>query len=240
MIQEALYSRIASWETSLDLLLYSCKHGAIQMEILIIDDHALFRDGLSYLLKQLAEDVSIHEANDESAALAVISNYPVLDLVLLDLTLGDSDGMATLVRLRALAPEIPVIVISAMEESGIIQKAMDSGALGYIPKSSNSAIMLSAVRLVMSGGIYLPPAMMTASANRTKSGQAVENNLTQRQTEVLHLMARGLTNKAIAVKLKLGESTIKTHVRAILRFLQADNRTRAVVTARKNGMVSRD
>ena len=226
-----------------------------EMDILLIDDHALFRDGLSYVLERLADNVRLYEAADAMEALAIVSQKVPLDLVLLDLDLGESDGMSVLTVLRNQVPELPVVVVSATEQPETIQEMLDAGVLGYIPKSSSGEVMLSALRLVLSGGLYIPPVLMAAET-RPASGRVYASfsrhlkekhraehslpaRLTARQIEVLALMSQGLTNRQIGQSMALAETTVKTHVRAIFKGLDVSSRTQAVLVAQKLGLSRR-
>jgi DNA-binding NarL/FixJ family response regulator len=204
------------------------------VKILIADDHTLFRDGLRYVLAQLDEGVEILEAKDCTEALALVSSRPDLELVLLDLAMPGMDGLAGLRVLRARRPSVPVVILSASEEPADVRHALDAGAMGFIPKASGSAVMLGALRLVLSGGVYLPPAYLERSqSGRTPitASSADTLGLTPRQHDVLRLLGRGQSNKEIARVLGLAEGTVKLHISAILRALDVPNRTSAVIAA---------
>lgn len=207
------------------------------MKILIADDHALFREGLRYVLARLGDDeVEVFQAKDGAEALALVAGHPDLDLILLDLAMPGMDGFAGLRALRARIPSVPVVILAASEEPADIRLALDGGAMGFIPKSSTSEVMLTALRLVLAGGVYLPPAFLERS--RTGKGGIVSATptleklgLTARQFDVLRLLGQGKSNKEIAQALALAEGTVKLHVSAILKALDAVNRTQAVVAA---------
>ncbi len=202
------------------------------MKILVADDHALFRDGLRHVLARLGEEVTVLEARDGPEAQALAAAHPDLDLVLLDLAMPGADGLDGLRALRARSPSVPVVILSASEHPRDVRAALEAGAAGFIPKSSTSAVMLSAVRLVFEGGVYVPPAMLgevPARGRPSRAGTAL--GLTPRQREVLALLAEGKSNKEIGQALGLAEGTVKLHVSAILRLLGAENRTQAVVAA---------
>ena len=204
------------------------------MKILIADDHALFRDGLRYLLGQLGEPVEVLEARDGAEALELAGAHPDLELVLLDLGMPGIDGLAGLRLLRARCPAVPVVILSGSEEPADVRQALDAGALGFIPKSSTSQVMLSALRLVLSGGMYLPPsyAERPHGMRVPLAASSVDSlGLTPRQLDVLRLLGQGHSNKGIARVLRLAEGTVKLHISAILRALGVDNRTSAVVAA---------
>ncbi len=204
------------------------------VKILVADDHALFRDGLRYVLARLGDDVEILEAKNCAEALALVGSRSDLDLVMLDLAMPGMDGLAGLRALRARSPAVPVVILSASEEPADMRQALDRGAMGFIPKSSTSSVMLSALRLVLSGGVYLPPAFLERHQSGTTpiAASSVEAlGLTPRQHDVLRLLGQGQSNKEIARVLGLAEGTVKLHISAILRALGVHNRTGAVVAA---------
>jgi DNA-binding NarL/FixJ family response regulator len=213
------------------------------VKILVADDHTLFRDGLRYMLAQLDDDVEILEAKDCAEALALVGSRSDLDLVLLDLAMPGMDGLAGLRALRVRRPSVPVVILSGSEEPADVRQALDRGAMGFIPKSSTSQVMLGALRLVLSGGVYLPPAFLERfqpGRTPTAAPPIEALGLTPRQHDVLRLLGRGQSNKEIARVLGLAEGTVKLHISAILRALGVDNRTQAViVAARLPGLTSR-
>jgi len=196
------------------------------MKILVIDDHALFREGLCYVLRKLEEHICILEASHYEQALELVVKNTDLDLVLLDLDLPGKDGFAMLETISEYYPATPVVIISASGHRADIKRALDVGAMGYIPKSTTSSVMLNAIRLILSGGIYTPS---DVADNSTAP-------LTCRQLEVLELMVEGCSNKQIAFRLELAEATVKMHVTNIFKGLGVNNRTQAAMTARKIGI----
>jgi DNA-binding NarL/FixJ family response regulator len=213
------------------------------MDILVVDDHVLIRDALRAVLQTLKDDVIVFEATNRSQAIDLIGQHPNLDLVLLDLGLPDCDGFSMLADLRQSFPAIPVVVMSALDDHDSVTRALHLGALGFIPKSSHRAVMLSALQLIFSGGIYVPPEILARGVPAaSKPDEPVPPNaspsdlgLTERQMAVLALMAKGKSNKAIGRMLDLAEPTVKAHVSAVLKALKAANRTEAVVTAGRLG-----
>lgn len=209
------------------------------MKILIVDDHALIRDALRGVLAAMRNDAAVLEASQSSAALELAARNPDIELILLDLALPDCDGFVTLSELRQRHPEMAVAVLSASKNKEDIARALKLGAQGFIPKSAHREVMLGALNLIFSGGIYVPPEVLddiaSTAAPRTAIGKslpsAMELGLTPRQREVLVLMMQGKSNKAICRALGLAEPTVKNHVTAILRALRATNRTEAVVAA---------
>lgn len=238
------------------------------VDILLVDDHALFREGLALVLKQQLSSTDsaaqILEADSAKSAMESIQTYRDLDLVLLDLHLPDNQDFSLLEAIKQADPSVPVAMLSANEDSAKIQQALQKGASGFITKSSNSQVMISAIQLILSGGIYVPPAILKtdfsadpaygtaktiedttsekSASNKTLSNKAAPDNtvsvqLTDRQKEVLLLMDDGLSNKEIAKVLSMSPSTVKVHVAAILRACNVNNRTQAVSFARTHHLL---
>jgi len=209
------------------------------MQLLVADDHALFRDGFSLLLKQLEPDVRIIEASCFDAAMACAQSGLDLDIALLDLNMPGMNGVAGIARFREQARDVPVVVISGSEDVADIKQILDAGAVGYIPKSSSSQVMLSALRLVLAGGVYVPanvlhdPDSLSEPVQKPRGGI----HLTDRQLEVLRLIVQGKPNKSIARELQLSEGTIKIHLASIFRALNASNRTEAAMAAQRLGLL---
>ena len=201
------------------------------MKVLVVDDHALIRDALRGVLAELAADASVLEAPDSRQAMRLIEANPDLHLVVLDLGLPDRDGIAVLAELRERCPTIAVVVLSALQDRDIVLRALDLGALGFIPKAASRDVMVNALRLVFAGGVYIPPeALARPDANATnRPASPVELGLTERQLEVLALMMQGKSNKMILRRLDVAEPTVKHHVTAILKALKVANRTEAVI-----------
>ena len=213
------------------------------MHILLVDDHTLFREALLHVLNQLAPQTIILEAANAEEAGQLIFHSNHFDLILLDIDLPDVDGLTALPGLRGLAPSVPIVVLSGSENSQHIKSALDNGAVGYIPKSCSSHEMLAALRIVLQGDIYIPPKLLgklsalAPSSAEPSSENRPHSSLTPRQIEVLDLLSKGLPNKTIAKKLNMAEGTVKLHVAAILRTLDAKNRTEAVVKATQLGLL---
>jgi len=213
------------------------------MHILLVDDHTLFREALLHVLNQLVAQVVVLETANAQEAVHLISQTRNLDLILLDIDLPGLDGLTALPGLRELAPTVPIVVLSGSESSSHVKLALDNGAVGYIPKSCSSHEMLSALRIVLEGDVYIPPRLLGKLGESAQSLLvSCDNNnsqtvLTARQIEVLELMARGLPNKSIAKTLNVAEGTVKLHVAAILRASGARNRTEAVIEATRLGWV---
>jgi DNA-binding NarL/FixJ family response regulator len=222
------------------------KKGPIQMKILVVDDHALIREALSSVLKELRENADILEASNCGQAMQVVEAHANLDMVVLDLTLPDRSGASILPELRERHPALAIVVLSAVQDRDTVTAALELGAQGFIPKSATREIMRSACQLVVAGGIYVPQVIL--EREQTPSAQAVAQprgdrpqispsdiGLTGRQLDVLALMMQGKSNKAICRVLDLAEPTVKNHVTAILRALKVTNRTEAVLAVKELG-----
>jgi len=209
------------------------------MKILIVDDHALIREALRGVLKELDEHAAILEASEGSQAMRLVEEHADLDVILLDLHLPDRDGFSMLAELRERYPAIFVVVLSAAQDRANVAKALDLGALGFIPKSAQREIMVRALQLVLAGGIYIPPQMLQEKDAGARPGPApaspADIELTERQVDVLALMMQGKSNKAICRALDLSEQTVKKHVTAILKALKVTNRTEAVIAVGELG-----
>ncbi len=211
------------------------------MRILLADDHALFREGFRHLLKELEKEVEVIEACDYDEALGLVRQEEQLDLVLLDL---DTRGMEAFLGLRSvidLSPGAPVVVIAASENPKDVMHAIDVGAKGYIPKSTPGRVALSALKLVLSGGVYVPASVFCKPVTPEGVGRPpglqeplpIESLLTPRQRDVVMLIGEGKSNKEIARLLGISEGTVKLHVTNILKLLKVRNRTEAALVARR-------
>ncbi len=207
------------------------------MKILIVDDHSLFREGLCHVLNALDENVSILQASDYDSAFHQASVNFNLDLVLLDLNMPGKDGFATLSTFVEKYPALPVVILSGSTQRKDIQMALDKGAVGYIPKDTTSVVMLNALRLILSGGTYVPQIMAQQNDTNANATDNSSLDLTPRQLEVLSLLIKGLSNKEIALKMDLADGTIKMHVTSIMKCLGVSNRTQAAIAAQGFGLV---
>lgn len=214
------------------------------MKLVIADDHALFRNGLALLLKTQVPDCEVLEGDGVDAALAQLAEAPDVQLVLLDLNMPGMDGVEGIRRVASRHPGLPVVVLTGAEEPQQIQQVLGAGACGFIPKSSTPAVMLSAIQLVLSGGTYIPPQMLAAvqaapAAPVPPSGgrERASSLLTERQMQVLRLMAQGKPNKLICRELDIEAGTVKAHIASIFRALDVVNRTEAVVQAKELGLL---
>jgi DNA-binding NarL/FixJ family response regulator len=197
------------------------------LKILLADDHALFRESLSLALLRLDEKPpQIFQAEHGQQALN-IAKEEQLDLILLDVDMPGLGGIQAIAQLNTLQPITPIVMISAHEDTSSINQALAKGAKGFIPKTTSADVTLSALRLVLSGGTFLPPQLMQHTSLDTTQNQNIDL-LTPRQIEVLRLLQKGTPNKNIAFELDLSPSTIKVHIRRIFTALGARNRTEAV------------
>jgi DNA-binding NarL/FixJ family response regulator len=226
------------------------------MKVLLIDDHPLILSALQTVIKGLGDDVSVVGAPSARAAREALRLDPGFDLVLLDLSLGDADGFDVLAEFRDAYPALPVVVVSASDRTSDVIRAIDLGAMGFVPKRSSNELLFDALRQVMSGGIYVPPmtlgseaapaappppeldtipsVMRTVGAAAAAGGFQTQASLkslglTPRQTDVLALLLQGKPNKLIARELNLSVETVKDHVAAVLRVLGVSSRTQAVL-----------
>jgi DNA-binding NarL/FixJ family response regulator len=225
----------------------------MRMKVLLIDDHPLILSALQTVIQGLGSDTTVVGAGSARAARETLAADSDFDLVLLDLHLGDADGFEVLAEFRAKYPALPVVVVSASDRSSDVIRAIDAGAMGFVPKRASNDTLFEALHMVMSGGIYVPPMTMGSepaakpdgdtvpSVLRVPRGQVHDSGfpahaapladfgLTPRQTEVLALLLKGQPNKLIARELNVSVETVKDHVAAVLRALGVSSRTQAVL-----------
>lgn len=219
------------------------------MHVLIVDDHQLFRTGLQALLLALDPDVQVRQAESTDGAIA-LARVHTFDLVLLDLNLVGSEGIESLEALKPVFPSCPLVVMSGDESPTLIRQALNMGASGYIPKSTDTAITLLALRLVLAHGVYLPPValhcamaeessqdILHASDSSELVAAQADGHLSERQLAVLHALLLGKANKVIARDLALSESSVKAHLWAIYQFLGVKTRAQAMGRAHEQGLL---
>ncbi len=199
------------------------------MDILIIDDHTLFRNGLNYLLRELEKNIIVHEHSNTNSAIRELKTDSQIDLVLLDLKLPGSSGLCAIQQILEGHPNLPVVIMTGSNNITDMKQAFHLGAKGYITKDESPEIMLSAIKLVLSGGIYIPSKFTQYQEHYANHDLNI--NLTPKQREVLKYIQEGLSNKQIADNMKLALSTIKVHTTAIFKELGVKNRTQAVLSA---------
>lgn len=235
------------------------------MNILVIDDHELFRDGIKLVLEKIDDACEVHTVASGIEALALIESTTDFDIILLDYNLPDITGIDTLKSLKSNAPEIPIVMLSSEESPDRIQAAMKIGANGFITKNSSADVTISAVKLVLSGGMYLPPQLLFSetqaspllekhtetaetdpqgvpepTATNTETSHKARSHqlaLTLRQRDVLIQMSNGFSNKEIARHLNMSLSTVKVHVTAIFRELSVNNRVQAINIAKEHQLI---
>lgn len=203
------------------------------VKVLIADDHPLFRDALRRAVEHILPDAEVLESDSIAKLQLQVEHEGDADLLLLDLHMPGASGFSGLVHMRAHHPQLPVIVISGNEDPGVMQRAIGHGASAYIPKSSSSTDMASAIAAVLDGDLWLPSGINTTSSlapDEVETARRVRE-LTPHQFRVLMMLADGLLNKQIAYELGVSEATIKAHMTAILKKLGVSNRTQAVVAA---------
>lgn len=228
------------------------------MRVLIADDHRLIIEGVKLKLRELGDHVTFVEAQTVAQLQKHLRERPLPDLALIDMAMPGADGVEHIRHAVAIlranergegsAGAHPVIVLSGTEDASSIRHVLELGVHGFIPKSSPPDVILHAVRLVIGGGVYVPPEAMKvaveampppleANATGTSDGdgatfkERLANILTDRQQDVLRLLARGLPNKLIARELQISEGTVKIHLAAIFRALHVRNRLEALVAA---------
>ncbi|MBT3765513.1 MAG: response regulator transcription factor [Rhodospirillales bacterium] len=206
------------------------------MKILLADDHTLFREGLRHVMDMLDDDVDIVEAEDFTTAIQLVQDTDDFDLALIDLNMPGMDSFQGLKTVKESIGSKPIVVVSASDSREDVLRAMDSGAAGYIPKTLSSSVLVGALKLVLSGGVYLPLALLQEAENADANSSA---HLTPRQREVLDLLAHGLSNKEIGSRLTLSEGTVKLHVTALMKALEVNNRTKAVIKATELGILKK-
>ena len=223
------------------------------MKVLLVDDHPLILSALQAVIQGLGDDVTVIGAASAAEARKALAASTDYDLVLLDLQLGDANGFDVLIEFRANYPALPVVIVSASDRTADVIRAIDLGAMGFVPKRASNDTLFEALTMVMQGGIYVPPMTMGSEAPGPKpEGDTVPSylaivreqaaagephpaptlatiGLTPRQTDVLGLLLQGKPNKLIARELNLSVETVKDHVAAVLRALNVSSRTQAVL-----------
>lgn len=203
--------------------------------ILIVEDHALVREAMAQTLSRLEAGVECVEAKGAEEALGLLESSPDWDLAVIDLMLPDLNGFSLLGVLAKRFPDVPTIVVSALDDSASIRRALKGGASGFVSKASSGEVLRDAVRCVLEGGIYAPEGASDAPAKRSGAPVSERFGLTAGQTRVLELLAQGKTNREIADLLGLSEGTVKVHMSAIFRALNVSNRAQALIVINRHG-----
>lgn len=213
------------------------------MKILVVDDHSLITDALSVLFLDLDPAAEVLTTRTAEGGMELLEKNADLDLVVLDLGMPGVSGTSLLESMVAHSPEMKILVLSGQQDPRNVMRVLQLGAAGFVPKSMASDTLLAAVKFVLSGGVYIPADLleevnrvaMIGTPERPREAGATRVELTERQEQVLHLLARGAPIKIICRELGLSEGTVKTHVTAIYRAFNASNRTEALLAARRHG-----
>jgi len=205
------------------------------MKIFLADDHHLFLEGMQSVLSGLADDVAIETENNGFDALKMLSKE-LFDIALIDLRLPNLDGFSLLIELSKINCLTPVIMVTASEDPLDEQKAIDLGAMGFVPKSASGQEIIHAINSVLNGEIVRQDNSIFRFEDNPNNNWASQHNITPRQLEVLRLIRHGLSNQAIADKLFLSTATIKTHIISIFQALGTQSRTEAIQKAQQLGL----
>jgi len=207
------------------------------MHILVVEDQDLYRQALAKSLLELSQATIISEADSVQSTLKIISEqHHKLNLIILDYGLPDGNGLDLLIEIKNHHPTLAVAILSASHNIELMQQALDAGAHGFIPKTTPRPILLSAIKLILAGGIYISPELYAAKPtpqSTINTGEFSGLGLTIRQGEVMALICSGLSNKAIAYRLNITEATVKAHVTAILKYHGVSSRTQLLSIHRK-------
>ena len=205
------------------------------MKVLIVDDHVLIREALRGVLKQLKREAAIFEASSSGQAIRIVEEHPDISLILLDIKLPDRDGLSVLRELRDRHPTIAIIILSSWDDQDTVKRAFKLGAQGFITKTTEREVMLNAIELVFSGGIYIPSEILEETmsprlADKPETRDFLKSlRLTDRQIEVLALLTEGKSNKVIANTLNMAVPTVKNHITVVLKALSVTSRTEAII-----------
>lgn len=229
------------------------------MKILIADDHELFLKGLEFILQENLPNIELTTAQSYTDIFAIFENNTDFDLIITDLAMPGANWLTAINKIHTTLPETPIIIISAVFDKEILQQTLDIGVAGYIPKTSSNSLIISAINLVLAGGVYIPHELLYSTKNAAVSAEKQKEyiaplktleklttnrtdmphkGLTERQIDIVKCIAEGLSNKQIAYKLNLTEGTVKVHITVILKVLNVKNRTSAVIEAAKRGYIS--
>jgi DNA-binding NarL/FixJ family response regulator len=211
------------------------------MNILVIDDHAVMREGLAALLGQGSDPAVVWQAKNADDAFQILETCGDLDVIIIDLIIPGVSGHAFIADVGRRRPETPIIVLSSSEAAQDAKQAFAQGAMAYVPKSASHTTLMTAIGLVLSGEIYVPPLVLdliseTAPATRPASISEAAK-LTDRQTEILKYLSMGHSNKVIARALNLSEKTVKAHISAIFKTMHVANRYQAISAGKSAGLI---
>ena len=201
---------------------------------LVVDDHPLFCDALELTLRSVANFSKVVTADSLVSALDRLENKSPPALILLDLNLPDVDGLDGLMRLKRVAENTPIIIVSSMTDNSIIANSIVAGAQGFVPKHSHRSVFLDAIQTIVAGEIYKPADFVEGNGNKSREDNLNRlSSLTNQQARILDLICEGKLNKQIAFDLSIAETTVKAHVTAIMRKLGVQSRTQAVLVAQE-------
>ncbi|MBP5698489.1 MAG: response regulator transcription factor [Alphaproteobacteria bacterium] len=210
------------------------------MKVLITDEQSLFRDGLSLRLQQINDDISLLQSSTFNEMYKILSKEKDIDILIFDIDLAELNAAEVISKIKTLMPNTKIITISSSEDTRNIKKILSFGVKGYIPKRLDSNVLSGALKLILDGGTYIPPAVLNQTITKDSNNNIfspLKKNLTNRQSQVLDLIAQGKSNKQIAYDMGVSEATVKLHINALLRSLKVNNRTQAVITAQKMGLI---
>lgn len=199
-------------------------------KLLVIEDHALVREGLLQTLRAIVQDAKALGASDSETAIAQLTSHPDIELIVLDLMLPGLNGMSLLGVLRKRYPSIPVVVLSALEDPETVRKALRQGASGFVGKSSSSKTLINALHKVLEGEVYVPKKYATLEEEPVRESRVY---LTSTQTRVLDLLTEGYSNREIAGLLGVTVGTVKMHFSSIYKVLNVSSRTQALIAVKK-------
>lgn len=214
------------------------------MKYLIVDDHALITGALSLMLEDRDPKAEVHTAATAREALDLVNREGDADLLILDLSMPDVTGTELMEEIVRMQPMLKILVVSGLADQESIMRVLQLGAAGFVPKSLDTEMLGNAIDFVLKGGVFIPSKLLTESqrvgfftrtAAHLKSSAEEPVHLTERQKDVLALLAQGAPIKRICRELDLSEGTVKTHVAAIYRAFGASNRTEALLAARRAG-----
>jgi NarL family two-component system response regulator LiaR len=210
------------------------------IRLVLVDDHRVVRRGLRSFLEAFPDITVVGEASSGEAALEELEAW-LPDLVIMDLLLpGGMDGIEATRRIRSITPHTQVVVLTAYTDEARVVAALRAGAIGYVRKDARPEVLLAAVRAAARGQSMLDPAIAGTVLQELVASAQVQEDLTERELQVLRLLAHGRTNRQIADELIVGVETVKTHVGNILAKLHLAHRTQAVIRALKQGLISLD